>query len=62
VSGAALIVAALATGAVIAAAISTGSLGPIWSAAWIPAVLAGVVYRPGSRRRCADRLLRRSES
>jgi hypothetical protein len=38
----------------------TDSFGPIWAVAWLPAVLVGALYRPGSARPYRDRLGRRA--
>jgi hypothetical protein len=40
----------------------TGSLDPVWTVAWVPAVLVGALYRPAPRRDCSDRLRRRAQS
>jgi hypothetical protein len=53
-------VAFVAMAAVVDAA-RTDSFGPIWAVAWLPAVLVGALYRPGSRL-CWGRLGRRARS
>jgi hypothetical protein len=57
-----LMVALLVTGASIANAIRTDSLDPIWTIAWLPAVLVALYHRPASRRRCFARIRRRPQS
>jgi hypothetical protein len=49
-------------GAAIAQAIREHSWQPIWSVAWLPAVLIATLGRPASRRECLPRLRRRARS
>jgi hypothetical protein len=57
-----LVPVAFVTVASIVDAARTDSFGPIWAVAWLPAVLVGAFYRPGSARQCWGRLGRRARS
>ena len=52
---ASLAVAAVVLGLSIAQAVRHDSLDPIWAIAWLPAVIAGGLYRPSSAKRCSLR-------
>jgi hypothetical protein len=49
-------------GAAIAQTIREHSWQPIWSVAWLPAVLVATLRRPASPRGCLARLPRRARS
>ena len=55
---ASLAVAAVVLGLSIAQAVRQDSLEPIWMIGWLPAVIAGGVYRPSNAKRCSLRLRR----
>jgi hypothetical protein len=57
-----LVVAVLVIGISIANAIRTDSLDPIWTLAWLPAILAALYHRPAAGRRCFHRIRRRPQS
>lgn len=48
------------TGSAIAQAIRERSWQPIWSVAWLPAVLIATLHRPASPRDCLPWLRRRA--
>jgi hypothetical protein len=51
-----LLAVGVVAGAAIAQAIREHSLGPIWSVAWLPAVLVVAFRRPDNPRQCWRRL------
>jgi len=53
-----LIIAGFVAGAAIAQAIGEHSWQPVWSIAWLPAVLVVPFLRPRSERRCLPRVRR----
>jgi hypothetical protein len=55
-----LVAAGFITAAVIADAVKTNSLGPIWMVGWLPAVLLAVVFQRPSGPRCSARIRRRA--
>jgi hypothetical protein len=57
----AVAVAFVAVASIVDAA-RTDSFGPIWAVAWLPAVLVGALYRPGSALQCWARPGRRARS
>jgi hypothetical protein len=59
---AALLIAGLVAGAATAQAIREHSWQPIWSVAWLPAVLVVTLGSPASPRACVRRPRRRARS
>jgi hypothetical protein len=57
-----LLIASVVAGAAIAQAIGEHSWQPIWSVAWLPAVLVVTLRRPANARECLSRLRRRARS
>ena len=53
-----LAVAAVVLGLSIAQAVREASLDPIWTIAWLPAVIAGGFYKPSNGKRCSLRVRR----
>ena len=53
-----LAVAAVVLGLSLAQAVREESLDPIWTIAWLPAVIAGGFYKPSNVKRCSPRLRR----
>ena len=57
-----LITVRIVAGAAIAQAIREHSWQPMWSVAWLPAVLVVALRRPANARECLPRLRRRARS
>jgi hypothetical protein len=57
-----LLIAGVVAGATIAQAIREHSLQPIWSTAWLPAVLVATLGVHPNTRECLHRLGRRARS
>jgi hypothetical protein len=58
----ALVAAAFVAVAAIVDAVRTDSFGPIWAAAWLPAVVVAALSGSSSGRSCVGRLGRRKRS
>jgi hypothetical protein len=57
-----LLIVGVVAGAAIAQAIRDRSWQPIWSVAWLPAVVIATFYTPANPRECLQRLRRRPRS